>query len=189
MFLTQYDQQVKFTMVSADLNGPGENGGLYHANSLLSQRFPKRLRQYTSHVPKVISRELHHEMSLMFREPLTTSGIRRFRESSVGHGDVQTLWLTMHLRIERWREALLWSFAVAGMGTIGEWGVWGRDARDHLRHLFGLVEGDENVVQIEVHKGERSTLRDWRMEHHFQRAGWEAPKATQMVFSEQTPYT
>ena len=179
---TQYREQVQFGFNPKLITEAGENGGLVNANRLLSQRFPQRLRQYTAHVPKTISREMHHEASLMFRDALTASGVRRFREAAIGQGDVQTLWLTMHLRVERWREALLWSFAVAGMGTIGEWGMWGRDARDHLRRLFELGEGDEAITQIEVHKGARSTLRDWRMEHHFERAGWEPPKATQMVF-------
>ena len=80
-------------------NEAGENGGLYHANWLLSQRFPKRLRSYFSHVPKVITRGLHHEASLMFAEALVTSSSRAFRELKVGHGDVQMQWLLTSLRV------------------------------------------------------------------------------------------
>lgn len=77
----------------------GENGGLYHANWLLSQRFPKRLRPYFAHVPKVITRGLHHEASLMFAEAIAASSSRRFREMDVGHGDVQMQWLLSSLRV------------------------------------------------------------------------------------------
>ena len=95
------------------LTEAGENGGLFHANFLLSQRFPKRLRHYAAHVPKVIPREIHHEVSLIFRDALNVSGMKKFREVALGDGDVQSLWLTMHLQVsgpdqnERGRIALL----------------------------------------------------------------------------------
>lgn len=44
---------------------------------------PRRLRPYFAHVPKVITRGLHHESSLMFREALFTSSQRRFRDTDV----------------------------------------------------------------------------------------------------------
>lgn len=74
-------------------NDAGESGGLYHANWLLSRRFPRRLRPYFAHVPKVITRGLHHEASLMFREALTISSQRKFREVMEGSGDIQIQWL------------------------------------------------------------------------------------------------
>lgn len=74
-------------------------GGLYHANYLLSQRFPRRRRPYFAHAPKVITRGLHHESSLIFKEALTVSSSRRFREMKVGHGDTQMQWLLSHMRV------------------------------------------------------------------------------------------
>ena len=187
----------------------GENGGLFHANWLISQRFPKRLRHYASHVPKVIQKALHHEANLMFPEAFAESGMRRFREKDQGPGDLQSLWLTIWLgvsvssaclssippqrgllrspadiqrKVERWREALLWTFSVAGLGTIGEFGMWDSAGRQHLCNIFGLTEDDEDVVSIEVKKGQRSTLKDWRSEQVFQNAGWEEPKSTALLF-------
>jgi len=95
----QYLQQVRPILDETRFNDAGEVGGLYHANWLLSQRFPRRLRPYFAHVPKVITRGLHHEASLIFKEALFTSSQRRFRELSFGEGDIQMQWLLTSLRV------------------------------------------------------------------------------------------
>ena len=82
-----------------NLNDAGETGGLWHANYLLSKRYPKRLRPYLPHVPKVVTRSLHHEAGLMFEEHLFNSTQRRFRESTKGAGDIQLQWLLISLRV------------------------------------------------------------------------------------------
>jgi 3-O-alpha-D-mannopyranosyl-alpha-D-mannopyranose xylosylphosphotransferase len=97
----KYSQQVRPILDPKYFNEAGEVGGLYHANYLLSQRFPRRLRPYFAHVPKVITRGLHHEVSLMFREALTTSSSRRFRELHKGEGDIQMQWLLTSLRVSK----------------------------------------------------------------------------------------
>lgn len=179
-----YNQQVKPDVEKNHINDPGEMGGLYHANALLSRRFPRRLRPYFAHVPKVITRGLHHEASLMFQEALTESSTRRFREMKIGEGDVQMQWLLTSLRVERWREALLWTWTVANMGTLGgSQDHWDNDTRRAIKNLFGFTENDDDVVKIEVHRGERWTLEPGRMQRVFRQAGWEAPKATEFLFS------
>ncbi|UOH84333.1 3-O-alpha-D-mannopyranosyl-alpha-D-mannopyranose xylosylphosphotransferase [Cryptococcus neoformans] len=178
-----YNQQVKPDVEKNHINDPGEMGGLYHANALLSRRFPRRLRPYFAHVPKVITRGLHHEASLMFQEALTESSTRRFREMKIGEGDVQMQWLLTSLRVERWREALLWTWTVANMGTLGgSQDHWDNDTRRAIKNLFGFTENDDDVVKIEVHRGERWTLEPGRMQRVFRQAGWEAPKATEFLF-------
>lgn len=82
-----------------NVNDAGETGGLWHANWLLSKRFPKRLRPYLPHVPKVVTRGLHHEAVLMFKDDLFRSTQRRFRESVKGEGDIQLQWLLISLRV------------------------------------------------------------------------------------------
>ena len=82
-----------------NVNDAGETGGLWHANWLLSKRFPKRLRPYLPHVPKVVTRGLHHEAALMFKDDLFASTQRRFRESTKGDGDIQLQWLLISLRV------------------------------------------------------------------------------------------
>jgi 3-O-alpha-D-mannopyranosyl-alpha-D-mannopyranose xylosylphosphotransferase len=72
---------------------------------------------------------------------------------------------------------------VANIGTL-ERGIWGTDAREEIADLFGLGVNDQDVVKIEVHKHERWTLEPERLEKTFEHAGWEAPKATEMLFCE-----
>jgi len=94
-----YLQQVRPLLDKTRYNDAGEVGGLYHANYILSRRYPRRLRPYFAHVPKVITRGLHHEASLMFKEALTASSKRRFREMQTGEGDIQMQWLLTSLRV------------------------------------------------------------------------------------------
>jgi len=61
-------------------------------------------------------------------------------------------------------------------------GFWGNVARADLRDMFGLTENDDDVIEIEVHRGERWTLESGRMAKVFAQAGWEAPKATEFLF-------
>nr|XP_018999326.1 uncharacterized protein I203_08102 [Kwoniella mangroviensis CBS 8507]OCF62787.1 hypothetical protein I203_08102 [Kwoniella mangroviensis CBS 8507] len=179
-----YHQQVRPMLDKNRFNDAGEVGGLYHANYLLSQRFPRRLRPYFAHVPKVITRGLHHEASLIFKEALAESSQRRFREMMLGEGDIQMQWLLTSLRVERWREALLWTYVVANLGTLGESpDTWDHLARAELKDMFGLNDDDDDVIKIEVHRGERWTLEPGRMARAFEQAGWEAPKATDFLFS------
>lgn len=95
----QWYQQPRPELDKTRFNDAGEKGGLYHANYLLSQRFPKRPRAYVAHGPKVMSRNMHHEASIMFKDALTTSSSRRFRELSSGHGDIQIMWLMTSLKV------------------------------------------------------------------------------------------
>jgi 3-O-alpha-D-mannopyranosyl-alpha-D-mannopyranose xylosylphosphotransferase len=92
-------QQVRPILDKTRINDAGEAGGLYHANYVLSKRFPRRLRPYFAHTPKVITRGLHHEASLIFKEDLFTSSRRRFREVTHGEGDIQMQWLLTSLRV------------------------------------------------------------------------------------------
>lgn len=101
----------------------------------------------------------------------------------IGEGDVQMQWLLTSLRVERWREALLWTWVVANMGTIsGSQDRWDDATRTAIKDMFGFTENDNDVVKIEVHRGERWTLEPGRMQKAFEQAGWEAPKATEFLF-------
>lgn len=158
----------------------GEWGGLQHANWLLSRRFPSRTRQYINHVPKTLSKPILDEVSIMFARDIATAAARPFRESRHGQGDIEFAFLITHMRIERWREALLWTWAVAKMGHR-EGGMWGPEARKELAQVLGM----ENLTQeevVEVKKSERQTLRD--VPSSFEEAGWEEPQATTYSFCE-----
>lgn len=153
------------------LSSSGEWGGLQHAAYLISQRFTTRQRMYEHHMPKAMSRSLTHEASIMFAEPLAVATTRTFRESKRGVGDIEMSWLVTQLQIERWREALLWSFIVARVG--GPDGKWGEGARDEMRSVLGLDKGDEGDVVV-VKSGRRETIVD--VPYLDRHGGWEDPK-------------
>lgn len=48
--------------------------------------------------------------------------------------------------------------------------------------MFGLTPEDIDVIKIEVHRGERWTLEQGRMNKVFEQAGWAPPKATDFLF-------
>jgi 3-O-alpha-D-mannopyranosyl-alpha-D-mannopyranose xylosylphosphotransferase len=79
--------------------------------------------------------------------------------------------------VERWREALLWTFVVANLGTRDTVGVLGPRARDRLGQLLGAGVAD----RLEVVRGKRSTLD--KMRQTLAQAGLPVPKATEMLFS------
>jgi 3-O-alpha-D-mannopyranosyl-alpha-D-mannopyranose xylosylphosphotransferase len=154
-------------------SAPGEWGGLQHANVLLSGRFASRSRMYMHHLPKPLRKSLVDEASIMFSHQLADASTRGFRESKRGRADVEMSWLVSHLGIERWREALLWSFVVARVGGVD--GVWSEASRTELRRVLGLSEGD-NTTEVVVEKSARETLKD--VDRIVDQAGWERPKHT-----------
>lgn len=180
-FKTAWFQWIKPDIDDGHITDTGEMGGLYHANYLLSARFPKRKRPYFAHAPKVITRGLHQEASLMFKEALTLSSTRRFRELRIGNGDVQIQWLLTQLRVDRWREALLWTYIVVNLGSRE--GLWDDASRQAIIDLFGLGVDAAQVAEVEVHRAERKTLDIFRMARIFQQAGWERPKRTTFDFT------
>lgn len=153
----------------------GEWGGLGNAAALISDRFPKRKREYVLHLPKALSRHIAHEASVMFAEELSSAATRTFRESRRGRADVEFAWLLTHLGMERWREGLLWSFVVARVGGVE--GVWGDAARQEMRELFGEERG-----KVTVYKKKRKTVED--MDNTAFNAGWDEPFQTNYIHCE-----
>ena len=98
----------------------GEVGSLRHANHLLGQRFPRRTRPYLSHGPRVMAKQIHEEVVNAFQGEVDLARSRRFRESTYGGGTIAFHWLCASWQVERWREALLWSFIVARLSQEPE---------------------------------------------------------------------
>ena len=101
------------------MSDAGEQGSLRHANQLLSKRFSSRLRPYLSHGPRVMVKHIHQEVEQAFKQDLHIARTRRFRESRHGEGSIAFHWLSTMWQVERWREAVIWSFLVARLGTEG----------------------------------------------------------------------
>lgn len=131
----------------------GEWGGLQHASLLLSKRFTLRPQPYPEHFPKSLTLSMMDEAGIMFSHELGLAATRGFRESKRGEGDLEMAALASWLRVERWREALLWTWVVGKHGP-----TWGEEARDELRGLFGDELGDGKTVLFR--KGRRTTLED-----------------------------
>lgn len=144
------------------------------------QRFPLRPRNYLDHLPKAIGAPLLQEASIMFASDLNDAAQRHFRESTYGVGDISMAFLTTHMRIERWREALLWTWVVARLGAREE-GKWGDRARNEVQDVLGLdrrlVEG---MQKVKIRRAERDTLKD--VPKQFAKAKWEPPLATSFRF-------
>ena len=165
--------------VTPDLkSSPGEWGGLQHAAMLIKNRFTDQRRMYMAHMPKALSLSLTQEASIMFGDALSEAATRGFRQSRRGVADVEMSWLVSHLRIERWREALLWTWAVAKLG--GQDGAWGEEAKDEIADLLGT--SDTNLREVVVQKGPRESLRD--MDTIAEEAGWESTEFTRYYYSE-----
>ncbi|ODN79595.1 hypothetical protein L202_03542 [Cryptococcus amylolentus CBS 6039] len=171
---------VDLYMTEKQLTDPGEWGALQHANALLAGRFFPRKRFYMHHLPKTQSRALLHEASVMWAPQLSTASSRGFRASRRGEGDVEMAWLITHLRVERWREAVLWSWIVAKVGGVE--GVWGEEQKDELRSVLGMAKGEgADKGQVQISRRSRESLND--MDGLMGQAGWEGPKATEYRFS------
>lgn len=133
-------------------SSPGEWGGLQHASLLLSRRFTLRSQPYPEHFPKSLTLGMMDEASIMFGEELGLAATRGFRESRRGRGDVEMAALASWLRVERWREALLWTWVVGRHGD-----TWGAGTRDEIKSMFGEMVDGGNVL---FRKGRRTTLED-----------------------------
>lgn len=131
------------------------------------------------HMPKSLTKSLVHEASILFAHELTLALTRGFRESKRGLAHMEMACLVTHLRVERWREALLWSWVVGRVG--GADGVWGEEARQEVRKVLGRVDGVDGV-KVLVEKDNRTPLED--MIGLTERAGWEAPQRSQYLFCE-----
>lgn len=156
----------------------GEWGGLQHASQMISRRFPAKRRGYMHHVPKSLSVSLAHEASVMWEDELTEAASRGFRRSSRGIADVEMSWLAGYMRVERWREALLWSWAVARLG--GENGLWGANEKQELRGMLGI--NDDLSQDIIVERGVRTTLDTIETINGLM--GWDDPKGTRYTWCE-----
>ncbi|BEJ13631.1 hypothetical protein CspHIS471_0308050 [Cutaneotrichosporon sp. HIS471] len=177
-FDKSFYQQPRPVLAKKLFNDAGETSGLVHANHYLSNRFPRRRRPYVLHGPRVISRAMLDEASIMFADVLKTSSARRFRELK-DSPDIHIMWLMTALKVERWREAFLWTYVVANLGAEG---VWGTSAREAIKDFFDIRNG-EDIEGIQVMRGERWTTNRMRVDKTFDQMGWRPPVRVKYLFS------
>ncbi|PCH36029.1 hypothetical protein WOLCODRAFT_28307 [Wolfiporia cocos MD-104 SS10] len=177
---------------------PGEWRGMGESNYLLSERFGRRHRPYVMHEAKIVSRALLAEARAMFPESFARSATHHFRETA-GPGapsDVNTLFMHAHFIVERAREAMLWVWAVARVGSVDD--AWGAaEARRAWEDLGGSwvgaeEEGDEGRLgerELLVRAGTRRTLEARRVAKIVAASGAQGGLGrTTYVFSSQDGY-
>jgi len=154
----------------------GEWGGLRHASSLLHQRFNSPPQPYPDHIPKSLSVPLLDEANIIWSEEMSLSAIRGFRISKRGEGDIATVPLVQWLRMERWREAFLWTWIVGKMGDAD--GIWNDEAKDELKRVLGIYGTSDRVT---VSRKQRQTKDE--APNMLKQVGWRQPKQTWVAFS------
>ncbi|KAF7305892.1 hypothetical protein HMN09_00743400 [Mycena chlorophos] len=164
--------------VAGDDTGEADGGGEWRSLGwtahLLNQRFGGRGRAYVEHNPRPFSLPLLHETALAFGKAFADTPRSQFRGSHTTDGEyeVNTIFAATHYVIERHREALLWSWAVAKWG--GEDGVLGPDLKDAM--WLELTDEDEDVDEFRRNMTERMSNRD--VELNLRAAGLEQPESS-----------
>jgi len=76
------------------------------------------------HISKAMSLSLLKEFSTIWHKEIAATAAHPFRGMVTPHRDFYMLFAFIHAVVERWREALLWSWVVAKHGGLnGEWGT------------------------------------------------------------------
>jgi hypothetical protein len=112
-------------------------------------RFGVRYRPYVTHEAKASSLSLMHELGLIWATEFAVAAAHPFRETKSLDADPSMMYMLVHFVIERWREALLWSWAVGKHGTDDDqWtvsimqAVW-----KELGGSINTVEGSQIAVK------------------------------------------
>lgn len=152
---------------------------------MLSLRFGYRGRPYTAHAPKLLSGPLIHEMSAgMWKRFFDETAARPFRGlnpnpleeakhtdwdddgARFNGDDVHTGYIFGNFVVERWREALLWTWSVGRIGGTGTPEPWYPTPSDEEYTDF---EDDNNEEDEEGEEGDYDDDDDdtlWRRSSH-----------------------
>lgn len=107
-----------------------------------------------------------------------------------GVWDVHATFLLPHLIVERWREALIWSWVVGRIGGVND--EWGEvEKRRAWAEVTGGGVGAEDVEkekEVRVRLGPRKTLEEERVESVLRQSGEGVSKRTQYEFGQFFPF-
>ena len=114
-------------------------------------RFGARGRPYITHQAQGASLPILHEMSTIWETDLASAVEHPFRETVAGPSDPSLMFMLVHFVIERWREALLWSWVVGKHGGLDD--SWtGEIAEGAWKELGGTVGEGEVAVKARLRK-------------------------------------
>ncbi|TFY57965.1 hypothetical protein EVJ58_g6702 [Rhodofomes roseus] len=161
----------------------GEWRSLGESNWLLSNRFGARSRPYVAHEAKPAGMHLLHELHTIWPEVFASSALHKFRETVMGDGDVNTMFMSAHFVVERAREALLWAWVVGTLGGTDD--AWGpAEAQRAWREVGGAFAEDLAAVDdLVVTSAHRETLETERVRETLLAHGYEPDQLTSYVFS------
>ncbi|KAG8767213.1 hypothetical protein FRC12_006390 [Ceratobasidium sp. 428] len=153
---------------------------LQYSNWLLSNRFGSRHRPYPTHLAKALSIPMLQEVTAAWPDDTALTASRPFRgmrHTVGGTADAYMVFLEHHWIIERWREALLWSWVVARgrdrvVGRGEDVDGWTREVAEMAWKELG---GSVGQTRLEVQREHRGTLDN--------ADEWAGAKATNPVFS------
>lgn len=144
---------------------------------------------------QLLSTPLLEEIAIMWRTDFTQSAHRRFREVDRGLtdssrvGDLHASWLGPLFLVERARESMLWTWAIARMGGLD--GMWGEEEREELREMLGLSEGEgeeKREERVEIPKfvqGETRPMMEWEnLVGQMEEMEVEGPQVTELLWCE-----
>lgn len=165
-------------------NPAGEEVGIKRAAWILGQRFTTRSLPYITHHPRSLSLPLLKEAAQTFPEAFSNTTLARFRAQKEVPTSIQAFFLASWYIVERHREALLWSWAVAKWGGSDGW--LSEDIKQAMWDELQLATNSTSEGIIDV----RTPLRKSREEDSqaFHKANVPAPKNTQYSFSSQDGY-
>ncbi|PWN50205.1 hypothetical protein IE53DRAFT_316218 [Violaceomyces palustris] len=161
-------------------NPAGEEVGIKRAAWVLGQRFPMRTLPYITHHPRSLWLPLLREAMQTFPQAFQDTALARFRAQKEVPNSIQGFFLASWYIVERHREALLWSWAVAKWGTEGG-GVVSPKIKDEMWvELVGSQRDSIGSDTLKVKAPLRKSVED---PIAFQKAGVDVPLNTEYSFS------
>lgn len=139
-----------------------------------------RHRPYVTHEAKGASLSLLHEMAQIWEAPFAATATHPFRETKHGNADPSMMFMLVHFVVERWREALLWSWAVAKHGAAND--RWTPDAMAAAWVELGGVPGEYG--RLGVVAGRRGTVDPDRVSGSLRASGHKQVDGTVYEFCE-----
>ena len=106
------------------------------------------------------------ELSAMWGEHFERAAVHPFRETVAGAGDVSMLFLMVHFLVERWREALLWTWVIGKHGGLDD--QWDDDI---MRRAWLDLGGESEFTEFSTRASQRETLEDDRIHAYFRESG------------------
>ncbi|KAI2609173.1 hypothetical protein GGR54DRAFT_643662 [Hypoxylon sp. NC1633] len=154
----------------------GEKPFVYYTSYLLNHRFGERNRHVQAHFGHSISRRVMEEAMASFPQPSAKGACERFRGES--RYQIYPWYASFHYTIERFREALLWSFVMSRSDANSDGYL---DWTERQQILEAVEPGWRQLSTKDASKpAAQSPARDrmfYKLPQILQKAGLQPPKA------------